>query len=256
MAFSQRSMMYFPQQISERDRSFLKSFANPIRLNTEDGISLTAWFRPPRGENVPVIVAFHGNAGHPVWMGSKLGGLLDEKVGLLLVEYRGYDGNPGTPTEEGLYYDGQAALDWLKNTDEENLKRAPVVLYGESIGSGVAIELASRAENQGNLRGLVLEVPFDSAVKVARHHYPFIPLLDYLMLDQFRNDEKIGKVHVPLLVLLAGRDSVVPVGHGQRLFDLANEPKVLEIFPNADHGTVFESGGGAKVSEFLKGILS
>lgn len=250
MFFSQRDMLYFPQQISEQDRAFLKSFADPVELHTEDGLTLTAWFRPPQEKGVPILVAFHGNAGHPVWLGSKLKDFMDGKVGLFLVEYRGYDGNSGSPSEDGLYLDGRAALDWLKSNGNP-----PFVLYGESIGSGVATELALRPENQKNLKALILEVPFDSLLNVAKHHYPFVPFLDFLMLDQFRNDEKIGKVHVPLLVLLADRDQVVPHELGLRLYDLANEPKELEIFPGADHGTVFENGGWNKVSEFLTGIF-
>lgn len=242
----QRTMMYFPHHAPHPEvLKTLDSFEN-FQVTTQDGLTLTGYFAPPQ-PNKPIFVMFHGNAGHPVYEVGKSRAYRESGYGILLASYRGYAGNPGRPSEEGLYADGQAFLDWLRTRPEA--KASPIVMYGESLGSGVAVELTATNKD---VQALILEVPFDSAVKVAEKHYPFILFIPWLLKDQYRSDEKIARINVPSLFLVAGRDEVVGVESSLRLFELANPPKQKQLFAEAHHATIYEYDPQTVVLKFLE----
>lgn len=242
--FKQRELLYFPSRpLSEAQMQGLKDFQQ-TQVTTEDGLTITGYYSAPVDKK-PVIIIFHGNASHPVWASHKTYQMRQKGYGVLLAGYRGYGGNPGKPTEKGLYRDGKAYLDWVRH----KAKDSPVILYGESLGSGVATELAVKYPP---VAALILDVPFDSAVLTASRIYPYIPLADLLVLDQYRNNDKIRDVKAPVLFLLAGQDNVVSFQAGLDLYDLANEPKTMEVFEKADHMTIYSYGAENKVMEFLE----
>lgn len=215
-----------------------------IEVKTDDGLTLKSWYKPAK-DNKPTLLVFHGNGG-TVWHLIPHARLITEEgYGLLLAEYRYYAGNPGKPTEEGLYKDADAHYYWLQENDIKN-----IILYGQSLGSAPAVYLAAKFDTTG----LILEVPFSSALDVATYQLPFLPFLSAIMHDQYRNDQKIGDVDEPLLIGLAAKDHLVPAHLGQKLFDLANEPKVLKIYEQATHDDIYNHGFGHDLINFVEDL--
>ncbi len=183
----------------------------------------------------PVIAYFHGNGGHIGYRFERLLRFAREGYGVLMPEYRGYGGNPGTPTEAGFYTDARAALAFL---DREAVAPNRLVLYGESLGSGVAVELAA----QRAIAALILEAPPTSVAEVAQCHFPYVPAAR-LVIDRFDSLSRIGRVRAPILILHGERDRVVPVRYGRALLDAAPEPKEGWFAPEAGHEDLARYGG-------------
>lgn len=219
-----------------------------IALTTDDGERLVAWHRPPDGDR-PVLVYFHGNAGN-LSRGIRLQRfriLAGEGYGFLAVSYRGYGGSTGTPTEAGLHADARAAY------AEASRRHGPdrLIAYGESLGTGVATRLAVERP----VRALVLEAPYTATSDVAAMIYPFLPV-HWLMLDQFRSIDIIGRLRAPLLILHGDRDMVIPVTHGERLFAAAPEPKRLVIFTGGQHEDSHLLGGTPELNAFVADVFA
>jgi len=190
-----------------------------------------------------VLVYLHGNAGSLAHRASKVWPYLDRGWGVLLVAWRGYSGNPGRPTEEGLYRDGRAAVGFL---DRQGIAPNRIVLYGESLGSGVAVQLAT----ERTPGALVLEAPFSSLVDAGAAHYPIFPVR-WVVRDRFDSLAKIGAARAPVLVMHGERDQVVPVGLGRRLLDAAREPKQGVFVPQAGHNDLYDFGAAEAVIAFV-----
>lgn len=241
MYFTQRALMYFPETARTPPNAAGLPQAEEIVLNTADGERVIAWHVPPRGDK-PVMLYFHGNGASLRWRVERFHLLTADGTGLLALSYRGYGGSSGSPTEAGLIADAAAAYAFAA-------ARYPadrIVLWGESIGSGVAIALAV----QQPVRALALESPFTSAADVGAAAYPFAPVR-WLMKDQFRSDEIIGKVTAPILILHGVRDRVVPFAFGERLFAMAPEPKRFVRFADSGHNELDFAIGLKALREFL-----
>jgi uncharacterized protein len=197
-----------------------------VALTTRDGLALVSWYRPPPSGR-PVILYFHGNGGHIGYRGERLRRFADAGLGVLLLEYRGYGGNPGSPCEHGLYADAEAAIDFL---ERQEIAPDRVVLWGESLGAAVAVDLAARRQ----VSGVVLEAPFTSVAAIAQLHYPYAPAA-LLIRDRFDVLSRIGRIRSPLLVMHGGRDMIVPIRFGRALFDAAPPPKERWFEPRAEH---------------------
>ena len=212
-----------------------------LTLATGDGERLVAWWKAPESGRA-VLVYFHGNGGS-LWNRRLRARLLTEDGrGLLMVSYRGYSGSTGAPTESGLREDARAAYAWAT----ERVEASRLVLYGESLGSGVAVRLASERP----VGGVVLEAPYTSTADIAKLTYWFVPV-DLLMRDQFRSIELIDDIKAPLLVLHGERDGLIPIRLGQRLYEAAREPKRFVRLPGVGHLDVLEAGGLAPLRAFL-----
>jgi len=248
MAVFQRDLMYFPDRgiPSDPARVGLPEM-KPVRLATADGLSLVAWWAPPRSAADPVVAFFHGNGGSIAGRDLKARPLLDAGFGLLLVEYRGYGPNPGTPSEEGLYADGRAALAFLA---EAGIPARRIALYGESLGSGVAVKLA----HETRIGAVVLEAPFTSAVEIGQAAYPFVPV-GLMMRDRYESIGRIAEIAAPLLVVHGARDEVVAVQFGRRLFDAAREPKRYVELPQGGHNDLHAHGIGRITVDYLRATI-
>ena len=222
----QRQLLYFPDRAHPELFGLQQLGVREVTLSTEDGLSLLSWYVPARPGR-PVIAYFHGNGGHIGYRAERLLRFSREGFGVLMAEYRGYGGNPGTPSEAGFYADGRAALAFL---DREGVAADRVVLYGESLGSGVAVALTVQHE----IAALILEAPFTSVAEVAQQHFPYVPAAR-MVIDRFDSFSRIGRVKAPILVLHGERDRVVPVRYGRALFDAAPEPKEGWFAPDAGH---------------------
>jgi len=238
----QRQLLYFPDRTRPELGDLAALGVREVMLTTADGLSLLSWYLPPR-EGRPVIVYFHGNGGHIGYRVERLRRFAHNGFGVLMLEYRGYGGNPGAPTEDGLYADAAAALDFLEH---QGVAPNRLVLYGESLGSGVAVYLASQRE----IGALILEAPFTSAAEVAQYHYSFVPA-SVLLRDRFDSISRIGYVKAPILLLHGERDRVVPIRFGRALFDAAPEPKKFWFAPEAGHEDLARFGALEAVVTFL-----
>ena len=240
---SQRRLMYHP----DNSAPILADAGVPdmaaVTLETADGLELLAWHRGPTRDGAPTLIYLHGNAGHIGNRGHKARPYLDAGYGVLLVSWRGYGGNPGSPTEQGLYNDARAALDFLAAA---GVASDHIVVYGESIGGGPAVQVASERE----IGALVLEAPLTSAADVAQRHYWYLPAR-YLVLDRYDSMSKIGRVKAPLFIVHGERDRVVPVDMGHALLAAANQPKDARFFAEAGHNDLYEFGAADAVIEFL-----
>jgi uncharacterized protein len=239
----QRQLLYLPDRTRPELVGLEQLGVREVTLSTEDGLSLLSWYLPPRPGR-PVIAYFHGNGGHVGYRAQRLLRFAREGYGVLMPEYRGYGGNPGAPSETGFYADGRAALAFL---DHEAIAATRLVLYGESLGSGVAVELAVRHE----IAGLILEAPFTSVAEVAQCHFPFVPTAR-LVTDRFDSLSRIGRVRAPILVLHGEGDRVVPVRFGRALLDAAPEPKEGWFAPEAGHEDLARFGGLDVVVAFIE----
>jgi len=247
MFAAQRRMMYFPDtDLPDPVQAGVADMA-PIRLETADGLTLTSWYRPAQGPNRVTLVYFHGNAGHIGGRGDKVRPYLNAGHGVLLVGYRGYGGNPGTPTEDGLYADGRAALTFLT---EQGIETG-IVLYGESLGTGVAVRMAS----EHHVAAVVLEAPYTSIADVAAAAYRFVPVR-LLLRDRFDSLSRVTAIGAPLYLLHGEQDTTIPVHFGRRLFAAAAEPKQARFFAGAGHTDLYEHGGAEAVLGFIASLKS
>ena len=216
-----------------------------VTTETSDGLRLSHWYVPPRDDQGPVLVVFHGNAGHHGDRLPKLIGLVRAGIGVLLAGYRGYGGNPGRPTEEDLTADARVLLDWLA---KQGVGPERTVLYGESLGTGIAVKMA--AERQ--VAAVVLESPYTTMAELAQFHYWYLPA-KWLILDKWNSLAHIGRIGAPLLVVHGARDRIVPLRYGRRLFEAAPEPKEFFAMERGGHNDLYEFPEvAARVIDFLE----
>ena len=223
---TQRSLIYFPGSTAPGSE-LLPRGAEVTELHTADGLRLASWFLPathrsgPAGDRPagPAVLIFNGNAGDRSHRLPLAKALTERGYAVLLFDYRGYAGNPGTPTEEALRADAHAAIDALAARPEVDPQR--IAYLGESLGSAVAAGLATERQPAA----LVLRSPPSSLADVGRHHYPFLPIVDALLLDRYPLVEQVRGLRVPLLVLVTESDEIVPAELSRRVFDAAVGPK-------------------------------
>jgi fermentation-respiration switch protein FrsA (DUF1100 family) len=242
---AQRSLMYFPDTAHVVPAAAGLPEAEEVPLTAADGVRIAAWHVPPR-DGKPVIVYFHGNGGALRFRVERFRKLIADGIGLLALEYRGYGGLAGSPSEQGLIADGQAAYRFAA----ARYPARQLVLWGESLGTGVAVAIAA----EHPVGRLILEAPFTSAVAVGARHYWYLPV-SLLMKDQFRSDARIGKVTAPLMIMHGVHDQVVPYAMGEQLFELANQPKHLVRFLDGGHEDLDANGALDAVGRFLAGDL-
>jgi uncharacterized protein len=243
--FTQRSLMYFPETVRTTPAAAGVPQAEEITLTTADGEHLVAWHVPPR-DNKPVVLYLHGNGGSLRYRAERFEQLITAGVGLVAVDYRGYGGSTGSPSERGLIADGEAAYAFAA----AHYQVSQIVPWGESLGTGVAVALAAEKP----VSRVILEAPFTSTEAIAAKRYWFLPVR-LLMSDQFRSDGRIGKVTAPLLILHGVKDTTVPFAMGQRMFALANQPKHIVRFLDGGHDDLDKNGALIAVARFLAGDL-
>ena len=217
---------------------------------TADGVRLHGWWVP--GRRAETLLWFHGNAGNISHRLDHLQ-LLHAAVGpnVLMVDYRGYGQSAGSPSEPGLYADARGALAYVRSRGE--IERERVVYFGQSLGSAVAVELATRRSPHG----LILETPFTSTQEMASRILPG-PLAHFVP-RRFDNLGRIAKVHCPMLFIHGDRDEVVPYAQGRRLFEAAPGTKSFLTIPGAGHNDTFLVGGDDyfdRIAEFLDSLAA
>ena len=230
----QRSFLYFPAgtYLTPAAAGADKSFTE-ITVKTGDGLDLKGWYAPATTKPY-TLVFFHGNADRLETSAGLALPFIGSGYGFLLAEYRGYSGMPGHPTETGLYADARAFIEALHAAGVADKN---IVLFAHSLGTGVAVQMAVEYKPAG----IILMSPFMSIAKMAQIRFPIFPA-EFLARDRFENFKKITLVKCPLLEGHGGKDRVVPLSQGQKLFALANEPKEFHLFPEAGHNDLFDYG--------------
>jgi len=275
IAAFQRSLIYFPhKQYDATPRDFGIAYQD-VQFVADDGIRISAWWVPskadpsraidtplplggegrvrgkttesdadqtaqPRArgetpEGSPVFIFFHGNAGNISHRIDKLMDLRERGVSTLIVDYRGYGKSHGTPTEVGLYRDAEAAWKYLTTT--RGIAPYRIVLFGESLGGAIAIELASRV----NPAALVVECTFSRLADVGHVHYPLLPV-SWFLVDRYDSLAKIPSVKCPKLFLHSEEDRLVPIRLARKLFDAATSPKQFILTPGDHNEAGFSHG--------------
>lgn len=240
----QRSALYHPNEIVPDPARYGVPEMSARRIETPDGVAPLAWWAPPPDSNRPVIVYFHGNGGH---IGSRAGRarmFIDAGFGVLLAGYRYNAGAGGAPSEEGLIADGRAALAFVT---EQGIPADRIVVYGESLGSGVATAVVAEQP----VGALVLETPYSSIADLAQDIYWFVPAR-WLVRDTFDSMARIRKLRAPVLVIHGENDTLIPVRFARKLFDAAPEPKEGHFLPGGTHGNLYRLGAGRLVLDFIR----
>jgi uncharacterized protein len=254
---SQRRLIYFPTPGPVPPAASVLPAAEDVTFETADGLRLHGWFvpaaagsgagRPEPGG--PAVLVCNGNAGDRSMRAALAAALSRLGLAVLLFDYRGYGGNPGSPSEDGLAADARAALAYLAARPEVDPAR--VVYFGESLGAAVALRLAAERPPAA----LVLRSPFVSLVEVGRAHYPVLPV-SLLLRDRYDASALVGRLAAPLLVVAGARDRIVPARLSRRLFDAAPQPKRLVVL-DAGHNDLDLLAGPrlqAELRAFLAGV--
>jgi fermentation-respiration switch protein FrsA (DUF1100 family) len=224
--FFQRNLLYYPSENNySGDR--LTVPIEKFKIKTQDNIELLSWYHKKNVSDYKTILFLHGNAGSLENRIYKLNFLGNLDVNFLIIAWRGYSGSSGKPSEFGLYQDAKSALNWLNSkgiTDDK------IVLYGESLGTSVAIEVGQNR----NFAGIILEAPFTSMIDIGKKHYPFFPV-KLLLKDKYVSKNKIKNIKCPILIMHGKADTIVPFYMGKKMYELANEPKYSYFSEYDDH---------------------
>jgi uncharacterized protein len=225
----QRRLIYFPQPSFVPLVSEVLRGAGEVPLRTEDGLDLGAWYVPARlaGRNVTVLVA-NGNAGNRSFRAPLAAALSEAGMSVLLFDYRGYGGNPGSPSEAGLALDVRAAHRYL--TQDRGIPQGRLLYFGESLGAAVVTELATEHPPAG----LLLRSPFVDLATVGRAHYPYLPV-GTLLRDRYPVAEQLARIMVPTTVVYGTADEIVPPEQSRAVAAAAGGPTVLAEIRGADH---------------------
>jgi fermentation-respiration switch protein FrsA (DUF1100 family) len=227
--WTQRSLMYFPSGGPVRPAGQVIAGAEDVELATRDGLRLGAWFVPGNGAPPrPAVLVANGNAGDRSDRAPLARALANAGYSVLLFDYRGYGGNPGSPTEEGLLDDARAAADHLR--DRPDVDPARIAYLGESLGSGVMTALAVERSPSA----LILRSPFTSFAEVGSHHYPLLPVALFVR-DRYPIVDQIASVRAPVLTIAGDADEIVPLRFSRAVHEKAAEPKRLVVIEGVGH---------------------
>jgi len=222
----QRSLLYHPQENNYYGDQLTVPIKK-IKIKTQDNIELLSWYHKKNLSEYKTILFLHGNAGSLENRIHKINHFKDMKVNFLIIAWRGFSGNSGKPTENGLYEDAKSAVRWLnsKGVSENN-----IIIYGESLGTGIATEIAQNKK----FAGVILESPFTSMVDVGKSKYPYLPVRA-LLKDKYDSDKKIKNISSPILIMHGKIDNIVPFKMGKKMYELANAPKYSYFSEYDDH---------------------
>ena len=222
----QRNLLYHPG-----DNNYfgdqLKVEVEKVKIKTQDNIELLSWYHSKNIDSYKTILFLHGNAGSLENRIHKINHFKDMNINFLLIAWRGFNGNKGKPTEKGLYEDARSAVAWLKS---KGIKENNIVIYGESLGTGVATEIAQKK----NFAGVILESPFTSMIDAGKTKYPYLPVR-LLLKDKYESNKKIKNIKSPILIMHGKVDKIVPFYMGKKMYELANQPKHFYFSDYDDH---------------------
>ena len=243
--FNQRNLLYHPFENNYSTHKANFSYKE-VFIPTPNGNNLKGWFHTKDLNNKKTLVFFHGNAGDLTNRIYKLNLIKDFDINFLIVAYRGFSGNKGKPSEVGLYEDAQSILKWLI---KQKITEDQIIIYGESLGTGVTIEVAQNKK----FAGIILESPFTSMVDAGKFYYPYLPV-SLLLKDRYETIKKLENINSPILIMHGKKDKIVPFHMGKKVFEKANEPKFSYFPENDDHMMEYNKDLLKNLSKFFKYI--
>jgi hypothetical protein len=222
----QRNLLYHPSENNYFGDQLLVS-VEKVKIKTRDNIELLSWYHTKNNNDYKTILFLHGNAGTLENRIHKINHFKDMKINFLLVAWRGFSGNKGQPTEQNLYEDARSAVKWLES---KGIKENDIIIYGESLGTGIATEIAQNK----NFAGIILESPFTSMIEAGKDKYPYLPV-KFLLKDKYESEKKIKNIKSPILIMHGKVDNIVPFHMGKKMYELANNPKYSYFSEYDDH---------------------
>ena len=242
---SQRSLLYHPSENNYSGDKLTVSI-DKIKIKNDDNIELLAWYHEKDIEKYKTILFLHGNAGSLENRIHKINHFNNMDVNFLIISWRGFSGNKGKPTENGLYTDARSAVEWLvnKGANKEN-----IIIYGESLGTGVATEISQN----DSFAGIILESPFTSMIAAGKSKYPIFPV-GLLLKDKYESDKKIKNIKSPILIMHGEADRIVPFWMGKKLYELANQPKYSYFPKYDDHMMEYNKNLLNALKDFIQGL--
>ncbi len=241
--FNQRNLLYHPSENNYLDEK-VKFKYEEVMIQVEKDIKLKSWLIKKDLKKNNTLLFFHGNAGNLSNRVYKLNELQKLNINILIVAWRSFSGNPGEPTEKNLYNDARKSVEWLNNN---GVKNENIILYGESLGTGVAVELGK----DNTFNSIILESPYTSIARAAKLYYPYLPI-NLLLKDRYDSISKIDKITTPILIMHGEKDNIVPFSMGKELFEKANNPK-YSFFPKEDdHMMNFNQEIIKKIKTFIE----
>ena len=241
----QRNLLYHPTENNySGDQLVVK--IEKVKIKTQDNIELLSWYHNKNLNDYKTILFLHGNAGSLENRIHKINHFKDMNVNFLIIAWRGFSGNKGKPTEKGLYEDASSAIRWLKS---KGIKENNLIIYGESLGTGIATELAQNK----NFAGIILESPFTSMIEAGKDKYPFLPV-KLLLKDKYESNKKIKNINSPILIMHGKVDNIVPFYMGEKMYELANEPKYSYFSEYDDHMMEYNENLLKVLKDFVKSL--
>ena len=241
--FYQRNLLYHPSENNYQNDTIQFSY-DEIFIKVDEKIKLKSWIINKNLKKFKTIIFFHGNAGELSNRIYKLNELNKLDINILLISWRGFSGNKGFPTEKNLYKDAEAAIKWLNSKEVKNNK---IILYGESLGTGVAVEIGKK----NTFNSIILESPFTSMESTAKIYYPYLPV-KLLLKDRYNSISKIQSIQTPILIMHGKKDNIVPFSMGKELFEKANNPKHSYFTSEDDHMMEFNDQMLKNIKKFIE----
>ena len=241
----QRNLLYHPA-VNNYSGEKLTVPVEKIKILTDDNIELRAWYYEKNINKYKTILFLHGNAGTLENRIYKINHFKNIDINFLILAWRGFSGNKGKPTENGLYRDAKSAVEWLTN---KGIKEKNIIIYGESLGTGVATEIAQNK----NFGGIILESPFTSMITAGKSKYPIFPI-GLLLKDKYESDKKIKNIKSPILIMHGEADNIVPFWMGKKMYKLANEPKYFYFPKYDDHMLEYNENLLNILKDFIKSL--
>ena len=239
---NQRKLLYLPSENNYLDDPINFTY-NEFFIEVDKDIKIKSWLIEKDLKKYKTILFLHGNAGNLFNRSYKLNRLNELNLNVLIISWRSFSGNPGKPNETNLYGDAKKAVKWLndKGVETEN-----IILYGESLGTGVAVEIGQT----NKFNSIILESPYTSMVKAAKIYYPYLPV-KFLLKDKYESEKKIKNIKTPILIMHGKKDNIVPFYMGKKLFEIANKPKKFLQIEEDDHMLSFNDSLLLEIKNFI-----
>jgi len=239
---NQRKLLYLPSENNYLDDPINFTY-NEFFIEVDKDVEIKSWLIEKDLKKYKTILFLHGNAGNLFNRSYKLNRLNELNLNVLIISWRSFSGNPGKPNETNLYGDAKKAVKWLngKGVETEN-----IILYGESLGTGVAVEIGQT----NKFNSIILESPYTSMVKAAKIYYPYLPV-KFLLKDKYESEKKIKNIKTPVLIMHGKKDNIVPFYMGKKLFEIANKPKKFLQIDEDDHMLSFNDSLLLEIKNFI-----
>ena len=239
---NQRNLLYHPTENNYLDDKIQFNYEE-VFIEVEKNLKLKSWFVKKDLKKLKTLIFFHGNAGNLFNRVHKINKLNNLNLNILIISWRSFSSNLGNPTEVNLYNDARKSIDWL---NKQGVKKENIILYGESLGTGVAVQLAQ----EDTFNSIILESPYTSMEKAAKIYYPYLPV-KLLLKDKFDSIKKIKNVKIPILIMHGAQDSIIPFKMGVEIFEKANEPKYSYFSQDDNHMMDFNEELMKKIKSFI-----